>query len=95
MRRRYFVTYDISDDKRRAKVFKALEREGDHVQYSVFTCDLNQQELVRLTAELREIIHHREDQVLLLDLGNADRLPDSFISAVGRAYQTPCPPIVV
>ena len=38
MRRRFLITYDISDDKRRNNVFKALRDCGDHVQYSVFIC---------------------------------------------------------
>ncbi|HUT57607.1 MAG TPA: CRISPR-associated endonuclease Cas2, partial [Phycisphaerae bacterium] len=40
MRRRYLVTYDISDDKRRDLVFKTLRDRGDHVQFSVFLCEL-------------------------------------------------------
>ena len=37
-RRHYLVTYDVSDDKRRTHLFKLLEGNGDHVQYSVFFC---------------------------------------------------------
>ena len=40
-RNRYFVTYDISDDTRRTAVFKTLRGFGDHLQYSVFRCDLS------------------------------------------------------
>ena len=31
-RRRYLVTYDISDDKRRDEVFKLCRQQGDHTQ---------------------------------------------------------------
>jgi hypothetical protein len=37
-RRRNIVSYDISDDKRRGKVFDHLEGRGDHAQFSVFFC---------------------------------------------------------
>ena len=31
---------------------------GDHLQYSIFECQLNATDLVRLRAELAAIIHH-------------------------------------
>ena len=34
MRTRCIVTYDISDDDRRTRVFKALRGFGDHIQYT-------------------------------------------------------------
>ena len=40
MRNRYIVTYDITDDRRRTAVYKCLRGFGDHLQYSVFRCDL-------------------------------------------------------
>ena len=45
-RKRYLVTYDVSDDKRRTKIFKTLYAYGDHAQYSVFICELNAREYV-------------------------------------------------
>jgi CRISPR-associated protein Cas2 len=68
-RRRYLFSYDISDDKRRTRAFKVLDAWGDHAQYSVFFAELNDSELVRLKGKLEAIIHHDEDQVLILDLG--------------------------
>ncbi|MGI6496948.1 MAG: CRISPR-associated endonuclease Cas2 [Kiritimatiellia bacterium] len=41
MRRFYLVSYDIPDDKRRARVFKLMRGWGERVQYSVFCCQLN------------------------------------------------------
>jgi CRISPR-associated protein Cas2 len=91
MRRRYLVTYDISDDKRRDRVFKALRNRGDHVQFSVFLCELNDREHALLKGELQEFVHHREDQVLFLDLGSADDPLEigQGLECVGFAY---CPP---
>jgi CRISPR-associated protein Cas2 len=94
-RRRYLVTYDISDDKRRTAVFKYLEGEGDHVQYSVFLCELTARERIILDHRLSDLIHHREDQVLLLDLGPNHRIPDSFLSALGKPYTPPTRTMVI
>ncbi len=38
-RRHFLITYDISDDKRRTKVFHTLQANGDHAQFSVFLCN--------------------------------------------------------
>jgi len=60
-RRRFVViSYDISDDKRRDKVFKCLKRFGQHVQYSVFECDITEKDYVRLRYLLEKIIRREE-----------------------------------
>jgi CRISPR-associated protein Cas2 len=89
MRRRFCITYDIADDKRRSKVAKLLEGEGDRVQFSVFLCDLDKRELIKLKACLDPILHHRDDQVLFLDLGPADTLPETILATMGRTYTPP------
>ncbi|MFC1765417.1 CRISPR-associated endonuclease Cas2, partial [Planctomycetota bacterium] len=53
MRRRYLITYDVADDKRRTYIFRALRDRGDHVQYSVFICELNEHEYALLRGELK------------------------------------------
>ena len=40
MRTSYLVSYDICDDKRLRKVFQTMRGYGDHLQYSVFQCQL-------------------------------------------------------
>ena len=45
MRISYLICYDISDDKRLRKVFKAMRNFGDHLQYSVFECQLTPSDL--------------------------------------------------
>lgn len=91
MRRRYLVTYDISDDKRRERVFKTLRDRGDHVQFSVFLCELNPREYALLKGQLQESVHQREDQVLILDLGLADNTFEigQGLDCVGFAYSPP------
>ncbi len=47
MRNTYLVTYDIRDDKRLRKVFKAMRDFGDHLQYSVFECQFTPIDLAK------------------------------------------------
>ncbi|MEY4549335.1 MAG: hypothetical protein RL685_5530, partial [Pseudomonadota bacterium] len=69
MRHTYVVTYDISNPKRLRKVYKLMLGWGDHLQLSVFQCELNERELVELRSELAQVIRHTEDQVLFVDVG--------------------------
>ncbi len=73
MRTSYLVCYDICDDKRLRKVFQTMRGYGDHLQYSVFECQLTATDLARCRAELATIIHHDEDQVLFVNLGPGRR----------------------
>ncbi len=95
MRRHYCVSYDISDDKRRNKVFKMLYGYGDHAQYSVFFCDMSDQELAALRGRLRKAINHAEDQVMIIDLGPATSPLESGLEVLGRGYEPPTRSIVV
>lgn len=93
MRNSYIVSYDISDPKRLRRIYQAMRNCGDHLQYSVFECQLNRTDLVRLRAELAGIIHHTEDQVLFVDLGPSEGRGDRVISAIGKPYvrvDAPC-----
>ena len=86
MRRIYLITYDICDAKRLRHVFRCLRNWGDHLQYSVFECQLTASDLLRCKAELAEIIHHGQDQVLVIDLGPATNRSDGLIEAIGQPY---------
>ncbi len=89
MRNRYIVTYDISDDSRRTAVYKTLRGFGDHLQYSVFRCDLSERRRVELAAALHERIDHATDQVLIIDLGPVDGRASICVSSIGRPYRNP------
>lgn len=95
MQNRYFVTYDISDDQRRTAVYKTLRGFGDHLQYSVFRCDLGERRRVELEAALHALIDHRADQVLLVDLGPIDGRAAICVSSIGRAYVNPERSVVI
>lgn len=93
MRHSFIVTYDICEPKRLRYVFRTLRDWGNHLQYSVFECQLTRTELLQLKGELKEIIHHDEDQVLFIDLGPSDGRGDRVIEAMGQAYSqfdAPC-----
>ena len=95
MRNSYIVSYDISDPKRLRRVFKTLRNWGDHLQYSVFECQLNRTDLVRLRTQLTEIIHHDDDQVLFVDLGPSEGRGDRVITAMGKPYISVDAPCIV
>ena len=93
MRTTFLVCYDIADDKRLRRVFKTCGNYGDHLQYSVFECDLDATEKLKLEAELGSIIKHTEDQVLFVALGPSEGRGDRVITALGIPYlkmDAPC-----
>lgn len=89
MRQTYIVSYDISDPKRLRKVFKLMKGYGEHLQLSVFRCELTHRALVELRARLGGIIHHEHDQVLFVDVGPEEGRGSTSISAIGRPYEAP------
>lgn len=93
MRTTYLVCYDIANDKRLRRVFKVCKNYGDHLQFSVFECDLNPAEKTALESELAEVINHNEDQVIFVVLGPAEGRGDRVITALGKPYtalDSPC-----
>lgn len=95
MRSTYLVCYDIADEKRLRRVFKVMRGYGDHLQYSVFECQLTAMDLVKLRAELAAIIHHTEDQVLFVLLGPAEGRGERVITALGKPYTAVDAPCIV
>jgi CRISPR-associated protein Cas2 len=66
---------------------------GDHLQCSVFECQLTPADLVRCWTDLNAIIDHREDQVLFVDIEPAEERGDRVITALGKPYihiDSPC-----
>jgi CRISPR-associated protein Cas2 len=95
MRNTYLVCYDISNDKRLRAVYKTMRDFGDHLQYFIFECQFTQTDLVRCRHALSEIINHREDQVLFVDLGPVEGRGDRVITSLGRAYSSMDAPCIV
>jgi len=46
------ISYDIQDDQRRTRIHKALKSYGLWVQYSVFECELEKKDYLRLRDRL-------------------------------------------
>ena len=83
--RLYIVTYDISSPRRWRRIFKLMHGYGDWLQLSVFQCRLTAKRRVELIAAVNDLIHHREDHVLLLDLGGADRV-ELRVTSLGKSF---------
>ena len=83
MRRLYVVTYDIASPKRWRHIFKIMKGFGQHIQLSVFRCDLTDAERVLMEAALQDEIEADEDQVLIVDLGPSDGRRH-HVRAIGR-----------
>jgi len=93
MRTTYLVCYDIANEKRLRKVFKTCVNFGDHLQFSVFECDLNPSEKIELESALANIINHDEDQVIFVSLGPAEGRGERVITSLGLPYtklDAPC-----
>ena len=57
------IVYDIPDDKRRTKVSNFLEGYGRRVQFSVFECFLNLDEMRELYQKVQRLVKPDEDNV--------------------------------
>lgn len=84
--RLYIVAYDISDQRRWRRVFKLMKGYGEWLQLSVFQCRLSRQQHAELIALIDGVIHHREDHVILLDLGPAEKV-DPRVVSLGKNFE--------
>lgn len=87
MRTLYIATYDICDPKRLKRVFSLMRGYGDHLQFSVFRCELTDRERSELMAKLDGELKHDADQVLFFPLGPAGGFRESGEYYLGRPYQ--------
>jgi CRISPR-associated protein Cas2 len=96
MRSVYVVCYDICNPHRLRMVYKTMRGFGEHIQLSVFRCELSPRERIELIAALTPIINHDEDQVLLIDIGPADGRGAVAFEALGLGHlSTPRHAVVV
>ena len=59
----YLVAYDVSNDRRRTRLHKALCGFGSWTQFSLFECFLNEKQLIALRDRITRIIDVEEDNV--------------------------------
>lgn len=71
------IAYDIADDRRRNGVSNLLADHGVRVNYSVFECELEGDELERLQGQLSQLIEDREDRIVFYRLCEGCRLRKS------------------
>lgn len=64
------MAYDIRDPKRLRAVHTTMKSFGYALQYSVFICDLDGSEKIHLREALGEVIHHVQDSIVVVDLGD-------------------------
>ena len=83
--RLFIVTYDISDQRRWRRVFKAMHGYGEWLQLSVFQCRLSQRRRAELETSLRELVKNGEDHVLLIDVGPADKV-ELAVESIGKTF---------
>ncbi len=86
MEKLYIVCYDISDDRRWRHVYRTMKEYGAWLQLSVFQCRLDKIGVLKLEDDLRNIIDHKEDHVIIMDLGNADNVSVK-ISSIGKGFE--------
>lgn len=55
------ISYDIKDDKRRSRIFKTLKNFGQWMQYSVFECEVDKMNFLKLKDRLDHLIDAEED----------------------------------
>jgi CRISPR-associated protein Cas2 len=83
--RLYIVTYDIGDQRRWRRVFKAMQGYGEWLQLSVFQCRLTRRRRAELETRLRGLVKAGDDHVLLIDVGLADRTRLA-VESIGRSF---------
>ena len=83
--RMYIVTYDIANDRRWRRVFKAMHGFGEWLQLSVFQCRLSRLRRAELESRLRELVKAGEDHVLLIDVGPADKT-ELAVESIGKTF---------
>jgi len=83
--RLYVVTYDIADQRRWRRVFKAMHGYGDWLQLSVFQCRLNRRNRAEMETTLRELVKTGDDHILILDVGPADKV-HLAVESIGKTF---------
>lgn len=88
-RRRYLLTYDIRQPTRLRRIHGVAKDFGYPLQYSVFVCDLDAVERLRLVARLGLEMHQGIDSVALFDLGEANGRGVEGVEYIGHRPEVP------
>ena len=60
---RYLIAYDVADDKRRTRVVKRLQNFGKRIQFSLFECDLEPMDYLRMCRKVEAVLNFQEDRL--------------------------------
>jgi len=90
MRYHYIVSYDIADPTRLRKVFNLCRGHGDHLQDSVFACQLSEMDHAILKEKLYDLINHKQDMVMIIKIcpvsGKGDKNIEKRLTTLGCQY---------
>ena len=78
---KYFISYDISSDRKRNKASKILEDYGIRIQYSLFECELDKDRYLELKEILVKLISKKTDSLLFLDVCERCMTKKEFVGA--------------
>jgi len=67
------ISYDIQNDKRRTKIHKTLKNYGSWIQYSVFECDIDKTDYLRLRHQLEQLTAEEDSLRFYLLCENCQR----------------------
>ncbi len=85
----YLIAYDVTCPKRYRKIHKSMQGCGDRLQYSVFRCELDERELLRLQSEVWPVINLEHDRMMIVNLGPLKGRGEECIEFWGRPIVTP------
>jgi len=88
----YVLAYDMTDDRRRAKIARLMESLGLRVQGSVFEAYLTKSELEKLLKRAVKLMKAEEDSLRIYMLCAACR---EKVRTEGRGQVTPPPGVII
>lgn len=84
---RYLVSYDIADPDRLRRVHGVVKATAERVQDSVYEALLSERERVLLEERLLAVMNQKEDQVMFVSLGRADRTDLPEVTTLGLPWR--------
>ena len=84
MRAKYLICYDISNERRLARVFKLMKGVGVHLQYSVFLCSFTWVELNDIKERLDKLIDQGKDDIRIYPLPSGAK-----VTVFGKGARVP------
>jgi len=58
------IAYDVSNNLRRSRIVRLLEKLGSRINYSLFECIITDNQYCKLQHDIEKIINQKEDTVV-------------------------------